>query len=84
MHLIIFSKNDIEAFNINLEVLCMKRITLKALYEKVTDLQRDIAQIKRTLIEEPDLREDFILRMQNIDLERSIPVEDFGKRYGLK
>jgi hypothetical protein len=62
----------------------MKQITLKALYEKVTNLQRDIAQIKRTLIEEPELREDFILRMRNIDLEKSISVEDFGKRYGLK
>jgi len=62
----------------------MKQITLKALYEKVTNLQRDIAQIKRTLIEEPELREDFILRMRNIDLEKSIPVEDFSKRYGLK
>jgi len=62
----------------------MKQITLKTLYEKITNLQRDISQIKRTLIEEPELREDFILRMRNIDLEKSIPVEDFGKRYGLK
>ncbi len=37
----------------------MKQITLKALYEKVANLQRDIAQIKKTLIEEPELREDF-------------------------
>ena len=62
----------------------MKQVTLKVLYKKVTDLQRDVAQIKKTLIEEPDLRDDFILRMRNIDLEKSIPVEDFGKRYGLK
>ena len=62
----------------------MKQITLKVLYRKVTDLQRDITQIKKTLIEEPDLRDDFILRMQNIDLEKSISVKDFGKRYGLK
>jgi hypothetical protein len=62
----------------------MKQVTLKTLYEKVTGLQRDIALIKKTLIEEPDLREDFILRMRSIDLERSIRVEDFGKRYGLK
>ncbi len=62
----------------------MRQITLKALYEKVTNLQRDITQIKRTLIEEPELREDFILRMRDIDLEKSIPVEDFGKRYGLR
>jgi hypothetical protein len=61
----------------------MKQVTLKTLYEKVADLQRDIALIKKTLIEEPDLREDFILRMRNIDLEKSIPVEDFNKRYGL-
>ncbi len=62
----------------------MKQITLKALYEKVANLQRDINQIKRTLIEEPELREDFIVRMRDIDLEKSIPVEDFGKRYGLR
>ena len=62
----------------------MKQVTLKILYEKVTGLQRDIALIKKTLIEEPDLREDFILRMRSIDLERSIRVQDFGKRYGLK
>jgi hypothetical protein len=62
----------------------MKQITLKALYEKVTDLQRDVAQIKKTLIEEPELREDCILRMRRIDLEKSIPVEDFGRRYRLK
>ena len=62
----------------------MKQVTLKALYDKVTNLQRDIAQLKKTLIEEPELREDFILRMRNIDFEKSIPVDDFGKRYGLK
>jgi len=62
----------------------VKHVTLRDLYEKVTGLQRDIALIKKTLIEEPDLREDFILRMQSIDLENSIPVEDFGKRYGLR
>ncbi len=62
----------------------MKQVTLKVLYKKVTDLQRDVAQIKKTLIEEPDLREDFILRMREVDREKSIPVEDFGKRYRLK
>ena len=39
----------------------MKQITLKAIYEKVTNLQRDIAQIKKALIEELQLREDFLL-----------------------
>jgi hypothetical protein len=68
----------------NQEVPQMKQVTLKILYKKMSDLQRDVAQIKKTLIEEPELREDFILRMRNIDLEKSIPVEDFGKRYGLK
>jgi hypothetical protein len=68
----------------NQEVIQMKQVTLKVLYKKVTDLQRDVTQIKKTLIEEPDLRDDFILRMRKIDLEKSILVEDFGKRYGLK
>lgn len=62
----------------------MKNITLETLYKKVVDLQRDVAQIKKSLIEEPELRDDFILRMRDIDLEKAIIVEDFGKRYGLK
>ena len=62
----------------------MKAITLEAIYKKVVDLQRDVGAIKKGLTEEPELREDFILRMRDIDLEKSIVVKDFGKRYGLK
>jgi hypothetical protein len=62
----------------------MKNITLETIYKKVADLQRDVEQIKKRLLEEPELREDFILRMRDIDLERSIIVDDFEKRYGLK
>jgi hypothetical protein len=62
----------------------MKSVTLENIYKKVINLQRDVTQIKRSLFEEPELREDFILRMKAIDLEKSITVKDFGKRYGLK
>ncbi len=62
----------------------MEKITLETIYKKVVDLQRDVSQIKKSLIEEPDLRDEFILRMKDIDLEKTITVEDFGKRYGLK
>ena len=62
----------------------MKNITIESIYKKVVDLQRDVAQIKKSLLEEPELREDFILRMRDFDVEKSIPVSDFGKRYGLK
>lgn len=62
----------------------MKQVTLKTLYKKVSDIQQDMDLIKKTLIQEPELREDFILRMKDIDLEKSIPVKDFAKRYGLK
>jgi len=62
----------------------MKGITLETIYKKVVDLQRDIGEIKKSLIEEPELRDDFILRMRDIDLDKSIVVEDFSKRYGLK
>lgn len=62
----------------------MKNITLETIYRKVIDLQRDVNLIKKSLLEEPELREDFILRMRDIDQEQSIMVEDFGKRYGLK
>ncbi|MFH2220359.1 MAG: hypothetical protein ABII68_11970 [Pseudomonadota bacterium] len=59
-------------------------ITLEDIYEKVVDLQREVAQIKKSLMEEPELRNEFILRIKDIDLEESIMVEDFGKRYGLE
>jgi c-di-GMP-binding flagellar brake protein YcgR len=62
----------------------MKVITLETIYKKVVDLQRDIGTIKRSLIEEPELREDFISRMRDIDTEKSVVVKDFGRRYGLK
>jgi hypothetical protein len=62
----------------------MKSVTLETIYKKVVNLQRDVTQIKKNLMEEPELREDFILRMREIDLEKSITVKDFGKRYGLK
>ena len=59
-------------------------ITLEDIYEKVVNLQRDVAQIKKSLMEDPELRDDFILRMKDIDIEESIIVEDFEERYGLK
>ena len=62
----------------------MKNITLETIYNKVIDLQRDVNQIKKSLLEEPELREDFILRMKDIDQEKSLMVDNFGKRYGLK
>jgi len=62
----------------------MKNITLEAIYKKVTDLQRDIAQIKKSLLEEPELREDFILRARDIDLEKSIMIDNFENRYGVQ
>ena len=37
--------------------------------------------LARPLIREI-LREDFISRMRDIDVEKSIPVSDFRKRYG--
>jgi hypothetical protein len=64
----------------------VKNITLEAIYKKVIELQRDVALIKKSLLEleEPELREEFILRMRDIDLEKSIIIDDFEVRYGLK
>jgi len=62
----------------------MKNIALETIYKKVTDLQSDIVQIKKSFLEEPELRENFILRMRDIDMERSIMVDDFENRYGLQ
>jgi len=62
----------------------MKNVTLETIYKKVIDVQRDLIQIKKRFLEEPELCENFIFRMRDIDLEKSIKVKDFGKRYGLK
>ncbi len=62
----------------------MSTITVETLYKKVVEMQRDIVQIKKSLLDEPGLRAEFIQRMKDIDLERSIIVKDFRKRYGLK
>jgi len=62
----------------------LSTITVETLYKKVVEMQRDITQIKKSLMEEPEIRLEFIQKMKDIDLERSISVKDFGKRYGLK
>ncbi len=62
----------------------MKNITLKTIYKKVIRLQQDVNQMKKILTEEPELRDEFILRMKHIENEKAVIVKDFGKRYGLK
>ena len=59
-------------------------ITIEKIYKMVVDLQRDVILIKKSLMEEPELRDEFILRMRDIDLEEAVMVKDFSKRYGLK
>ena len=61
-----------------------KDINLEQIYKMISELQSDVALIKRCLIEEPELRADFIEKMKDIDAEESIIVDDFGKRYGLE
>jgi len=60
-----------------------KDINLEQIYKMISALQRDVALIKKCIIEEPDLRAHFIERMKKIDAEESIIVDDFGKRYDL-
>jgi len=62
----------------------MKTITLETIYDKMIALERDIVQIKKKLTEEPELRNEYIAKMSDIDEEKSHVVKDFGKRYGLK
>jgi len=62
----------------------VKAITLETIYNKVVHLERELVQLKKRLMEEPALREEFIQRMRDIDLEKSIMVKDFGKKYGLR
>jgi len=64
-------------------MLAQQNITLENIYKMVVDLKRDVALIKKSFMEEPELRDEFILRMRDIDIEKAIMVEDFGKRYGL-
>ena len=64
-------------------MLAQQNIPLENIYKMVVDLKRDVALIKKSFMEEPELRDEFILRMRDIDIEKAIMVEDFGKRYGL-
>jgi len=65
------------------EMPARRDINLDQIYEMIAALQRDVALIKKCLIEEPELRADFVERMKAIDAEEAIIVEDFSKRYGL-
>ena len=60
-----------------------KDINLEQIYRMISEVQRDVALIRKCLIEEPELRADFIEKMKDIDAEEAIIVEDFSKRYGL-
>ncbi len=62
----------------------MKSITLETIYKKVVRLQRDVDEIKKALIEEPELRDEFIVKMKDIDNEKSVMIKDFRNRYGIK
>jgi hypothetical protein len=62
----------------------MKAVTLDTIYKEIVTLKRDVAKIKKNLLEEPELREEYIMRLRDIDQERSFKVMDFEKRYGLK
>ncbi|HHT9136089.1 MAG TPA: hypothetical protein ACFYEK_02475 [Candidatus Wunengus sp. YC60] len=62
----------------------MKTITLEKIYKKIIELQREVSQLKKNLMKDPELRNDFILRMKDIDAQKSILINDFAKRYGLK
>ncbi len=55
----------------------MKSITLETIYKKVIRLQRDVDEIKKALIEEPELRDEFIVKMKDIDNEKSVIINDF-------
>jgi len=61
-----------------------KEITIEKVYKMVVDLKRDVAIMKKSFMEEPDLRDEFISRMRDIDLEETVMVKDFSERYGLK
>lgn len=62
----------------------MKSVTLETIYNKVVNLEREIVLLKRSLTEDPDLREEFIKKMRDVEVEKTIIVKDFEKRYGLK
>jgi len=61
-----------------------KDITIENIYKMVVDLKRDMTIIKKGLTAEPELRDEFILRMRDIEPGQTIMVKDFCERYGLK
>jgi len=61
-----------------------KDITIENIYKMIVDLQQEMALMKKSLMEEPDLRDEFISRIRDIELEKTVMVKDFSERYGLK
>jgi hypothetical protein len=59
-------------------------ITLETIYKKIVAIEHDINNIKKLLIEEPELRKSYIEKLKRIDSEQSIMVKDFGERYDLR
>ena len=56
---------------------------VKARY-RLRDKGQAIKLVVNKYLEEPELRQDFIEKMKNIEKQESIRVKDFAKRYGLK
>jgi len=56
-----------------------KDINLEQIYKMISELQRDVALIKKCLIEEPELRADFVEKMKDIDDEESIIMTTFTR-----
>ena len=48
----------------------MKTVTLDTIYKEIVTLKHDVAKIKKNLYEEPELREEYVTRLRDIDQER--------------
>jgi hypothetical protein len=63
-------------------MLAQQNITLENIYKMVVDLKRDVALIKKSFMEEPELRDEFISRMRDIDIEKAISLRSLRRKTG--
>ncbi len=61
----------------------MSTPTLRTLQLQLIHLQQEVHTLKQVFLQEPELRPEFIARLERLSKGKSFHVKDFRERYGL-
>ena len=59
-------------------------VTLHTLHQHMLRLEQQVRAMQETLLQEPELRSEFIVRMEAISQERSLSIPSFRAHYHLE